>query len=200
MDVIGESLLALRGNDGQVRVFYSVCRHRASRLLDGPQDHCTRRIICPYHAWSHDFEVGLASVGDRKAFPHLDISRESLVPVEMEIYAGFVFAPLAPGLPSVAEMLSPYKDEIATHEFEKLEPIGRVTLRPRTGNWKDVSEKYSAPYTAPWRIPDYADDSPAAWFHPDALPPVLRRNKGALTKKRNRNGCAANSVACDLHA
>ncbi|HET7811933.1 MAG TPA: aromatic ring-hydroxylating dioxygenase subunit alpha [Steroidobacteraceae bacterium] len=143
-DFIGEMLFALRGNDGQVRVFHNVCRHRAARLLDGPRGSCTRRIICPYHAWSYDFEGKLASVGgDRGAFPDLDIARESLAPVEMEIYAGFVFARLQGGGPSVKQMLAPYADEIATHEFEKLEPMGRVTLRPRTVNWKNVGDNYS---------------------------------------------------------
>jgi phenylpropionate dioxygenase-like ring-hydroxylating dioxygenase large terminal subunit len=143
LELLGESLVALRGNDGQVRAFHNVCRHRAARLLDGPSGHCTRRIICPYHAWSYDFDGRLASVGDRSAFPHLDISRESLVPVEMEILFGFVFVRLQPGGPRVREMLAPYLDEIATHEFEKLEPIGRVTLRPRTVNWKNVGDNYS---------------------------------------------------------
>ncbi len=143
LDILGESLFALRGNDGQVRAFHNVCRHRAARLLDGSAGRCARRIVCPYHAWSYDFEGRLASVGDRSAFPHLDIGRESLVPVEMEIVFGFVFVRLAPGLPSVAEMLAPYADEIAAHEFEKLAPIGRVTLRPRNVNWKNVGDNYS---------------------------------------------------------
>jgi len=143
LDFLGESLFALRGNDGQVRAFHNVCRHRAARLLDGPTGQCKRRIVCPYHAWSYDFEGRLASVGDRSAFPHLDISRESLVPVEMETLFGFVFVRLQPGGPSVREMLAPYLEEMATHEFEKLEPIGRVTLRPRTVNWKNVGDNYS---------------------------------------------------------
>jgi carnitine monooxygenase subunit len=143
-DFIGEMLFAIRGADNQVRAFHNVCRHRASRLLDGPRGHCTRRIICPYHAWSYDLTGGLASVGgDRTAFPDLDISRESLVPVEMEIYAGFVFVRIQGGGPSVKHMLAPYADEIATHEFEKLEPLGRVVLRPRTVNWKNVGDNYS---------------------------------------------------------
>jgi len=143
-DFIGEMLFAMRGADGQVRVFHNVCRHRAARLLDGPRGSCTRRIICPYHAWSYDFEGKLASVGDRAAFPHLDISRESLVPVDMEIYQGFVFARIEDrGGPSVAEMMAPFHAEIVTHEFTRLEPIGRVTLRPRTVNWKNVGDNYS---------------------------------------------------------
>jgi phenylpropionate dioxygenase-like ring-hydroxylating dioxygenase large terminal subunit len=142
-DFIGESLFALRGNDGVVRAFHNVCRHRASRLLDGPRGHCTRRVICPYHAWSYDLEGRLASVGDRAAFPHLDISREALAPVEMEIYAGFVFVRIQGGGPSVKEMIAPYAGEIAPHEFEKLMPIGRVSLRPRKVNWKNVGDNYS---------------------------------------------------------
>jgi carnitine monooxygenase subunit len=142
-DFVGEMLFALRGADGVVRAFHNVCRHRAARLLDGPRGHCTRRVVCPYHAWSYDFEGRLASVGDRSAFPHLDIARESLVPVEMEIYAGFVFVRVEGSGPSVASMMAPYADEIAFHEFEKLEPLGRVTLRPRKVNWKNVGDNYS---------------------------------------------------------
>ena len=142
-DFIGEMLFAIRGNDDRVRAFHNVCRHRAARLLDGPRGNCARRIVCPYHAWSYDFQGKLASVGDRLAFPHLDISRESLVPVETEIYAGFVFARIQGGGPSVAEMMAPYADEIATHRFEELKPSGRVTLRPRTVNWKNVGDNYS---------------------------------------------------------
>ena len=144
LDFIGSMLVALRGNDGIIRAFHNVCRHRGARLLDGPRGSCSRRIICPYHAWSYDFEGRLASVGgDRSAFPQLDIARESLTPVEMETCFGFVFVRLEGGGPSVAEMLAPFADEIATHEFEKLEPLGRITLRPRRVNWKNVGDNYS---------------------------------------------------------
>ncbi len=142
-DFLGEMLFAIRGADGNVRAFHNVCRHRAARLLDGPRGHCARRIICPYHAWSYDLDGRLVAVGDRAAFPRLDIARESLAPVETEIHAGFVFARLAGGGPSVAEMMAPYADEIAAHRFEELQPVGRVTLRPRKVNWKNVGDNYS---------------------------------------------------------
>ena len=66
-DFIGEMLFAIRGHDGVVRAFHNVCRHRAARLLDGPRGNCTRRIICPYHAWSYDSSgrnVGITSRED----------------------------------------------------------------------------------------------------------------------------------------
>jgi phenylpropionate dioxygenase-like ring-hydroxylating dioxygenase large terminal subunit len=144
LDFSGEPLFAIRGADRVVRAFHNVCRHRAARLVDGHRGRCARRIVCPYHAWSYDLDGRLASVGgDRGAFPGLDLARESLVAVETEIYAGFVFVRLRGGGPSVATMLAPYAEEIAAYGFEQLEPLGRVTLRPRTVNWKNVGDNYS---------------------------------------------------------
>jgi phenylpropionate dioxygenase-like ring-hydroxylating dioxygenase large terminal subunit len=45
--------------------------------------------------------------------------------------------------PSVAEMMSPYLHEIEPYRFEDLRALGRVTLRPRHVNWKNVGDNYS---------------------------------------------------------
>src|SRR6185312_6926757 len=40
LEFLGESIVVLRGEDGQLRAFHNVCRHRAARLLDGSKGHC----------------------------------------------------------------------------------------------------------------------------------------------------------------
>ena len=40
-------------------------------------------------------------------------------------------------------MMAPYEAEIAPHGFEDLQPQGRVTLRPRPVNWKNVADNYA---------------------------------------------------------
>lgn len=142
-DFLGESIVALRGDDGAVRSFHNVCRHRASRLLDGPKGHCGRRITCPYHAWTYALDGSLFAVPHREKFRGLDRARHGLVPVEQEVFMGFIFVRLAPGLPSVREMAAPYAEELAAYRFEELVPQGRVTLRPRAVNWKNVADNYS---------------------------------------------------------
>lgn len=142
LDFLGEMLFVMRGADGAVRGFHNVCRHRAARLLDGPRGSC-RRIVCPYHAWAYELDGRLVGVTDRAAFPGLDATQHGLASVETELCAGFVFVRLASGGPSVAEMIAPYADEIALHRFEELQPSGRVTLRPRAVNWKNVGDNYS---------------------------------------------------------
>jgi phenylpropionate dioxygenase-like ring-hydroxylating dioxygenase large terminal subunit len=141
-DYLGELLFVARGADGRVRGFHNVCRHRAARLLDGPSGNC-RRVVCPYHAWAYDLEGRLAGMPERSAFPNLEAAASALAPVETELCAGFVFVRLEGGGPSVAEMMAPYADEIALHRFEQLVPSGRVTLRPRAVNWKNVGDNYS---------------------------------------------------------
>ena len=142
-ELLGESVLTVRGEDGQVRSFHNVCRHRAARLLDGSKGNCGRRIICPYHAWSYALDGRLVGLPKREQYPGLAVERYGLVPLEQEIFMGFVFVRFAPGGPSVREMAAPYVDELALYRLEELVPHGRVTLRPRAVNWKNVADNYS---------------------------------------------------------
>ncbi|TLY67541.1 MAG: aromatic ring-hydroxylating dioxygenase subunit alpha [Gammaproteobacteria bacterium] len=142
-EFLGESVLVLRGEDGAVRAFHNVCRHRAARLLDGPRGHCGRRITCPYHAWTYGLDGRLLGVPNRDGFTGLNPARHGLVPLEHEVFMGFIFVRFAPGLPGVHEMAAPYARELAAYGFEELVPLGRVTLRARAVNWKNVADNYS---------------------------------------------------------
>ncbi|WP_129777930.1 aromatic ring-hydroxylating oxygenase subunit alpha [Peristeroidobacter soli] len=142
-DMLGESIVSVRGRDGEIRSFHNVCRHRASRLVDGPKGHCAGRITCPYHAWTYSLDGRLIGVPHRETFRDLKPELHGLVPLEQEIFMGFVFVRLESGLPSVREMLAPYAHELAAYRLEELVPQGRVTLRPRTVNWKNVADNYS---------------------------------------------------------
>ena len=142
-DFLGESVICLRGEDGQVRSFHNACRHRAARLLDGPKGHCGRRITCPYHAWTYALDGRLLTIAQRDQFRGVDPTQHGLAPLEQEIFMGFIFVRFAPGLPSVREMAQPYAAEFAAYRMEELVPQGRVTLRTRNVNWKNVADNYS---------------------------------------------------------
>ena len=132
LDFLGEAIIVVRGDDGAVRAFHNVCRHRASRLLEGPNGHCGKRITCGYHAWSYALDGRLVGIPNRAQFKGLDATRHGLAQLDLEIYMGFIFVRLAPGLPSVREMAAPYADELAAYRMEELVPQGgRVSLRPR---------------------------------------------------------------------
>lgn len=142
LDLLGESVIVIRGADGTVRAFANVCRHRGSRLVDGEAG-CAKRLTCPYHAWTYAADGRLIGVPSKEDYPGLDQSALGLIPVELEDWRGFLFVRLEGRGPSVAEMMAPYEAEIAPHRFERLEAIGRITLRPRDVNWKNVADNYS---------------------------------------------------------
>ena len=142
IDYLGESVIVIRGDDGALRAFLNVCRHRASRIVAGVAG-CARRLTCPYHAWTYALDGRLIGLPHKNDYPGVELSRLGLMPVDLENWRGFLFVRLEGNGPSVAEMMAPYDEEVAPHRFEALEALGRVTLRPRAVNWKNVADNYS---------------------------------------------------------
>ena len=142
LEIAGESILVIRGSDGAIRAFANVCRHRGSRLVDGEAG-CAKRLTCPYHAWTYATDGRLVGVPMKEDYPGLDQQALGLLPVELELWRGFVFVRLEGGGPGVAAMMAPWEAEVEPHRFEELQAIGRITMRPRDVNWKNVADNYS---------------------------------------------------------
>lgn len=143
LDLPGASILVIRGDDGGIRAFANVCRHRAMRLVEGPSG-CARKIVCPYHAWVYGLDGRLTGVPMRGDYPALDMAANGLVPVDMELWQGFVFVRMRDdGGPGVAEMMAPAAEEVAPYRLAEVEPLGTPWARPRAVNWKNVGDNYS---------------------------------------------------------
>src|SRR2546422_6120693 len=73
--VAGESLIVVRGQDGAVRAFYNVCRHRGTRLCEEARGRFSETIQCPYHAWTYTLDgtlIGAPHMGDVAGFDKRD--------------------------------------------------------------------------------------------------------------------------------
>ena len=55
VDVGGRSLILIRDNNAEIRVFQNVCPHRGARLVDDRVDG-TNALICPYHSWTFELD------------------------------------------------------------------------------------------------------------------------------------------------
>jgi phenylpropionate dioxygenase-like ring-hydroxylating dioxygenase large terminal subunit len=142
IDFLGESVVVVRGDDGAVRAFANVCRHRAMRLVEGPQG-CAKKFTCPYHAWTYATDGRLTGVPMRRDYPALRLEDHGLAQVEVELWRGFMFVRLEGDGPSVAAMMAPYEAQIAPYRFEEMHTISPVRLRERAVNWKNVGDNYS---------------------------------------------------------
>src|SRR3954454_2329155 len=109
LEILGDSVIVIRGGDGLVRAFSNVCRHRGSRLVDGTGG-CAKELTGRYHAGDHPRGGGLVGVPHRHEYPGLKTEDLGLKPVTLEQWQGFLLVTLEPGAPSVAEMMAPYAD------------------------------------------------------------------------------------------
>src|SRR3989442_128419 len=93
--VAGESLIVVRGQDGVVRAFYNVCRHRGTRLCEEARGRFSETIQCPYHAWTYTLDgtlIGAPHMGDVQGFDKRDYPLHA---VAVATWEGFLFLNLA---------------------------------------------------------------------------------------------------------
>ena len=57
--VAGNPIVLVRREDGVIRAFHNVCRHRGHLLVGAPCSG-TRKIVCPYHAWIYSLNGQLS--------------------------------------------------------------------------------------------------------------------------------------------
>lgn len=154
--LLNESLVVLRGRDGEVRAFYNVCQHRAHELLAGRGN--TKSIVCPYHAWNYDLDGRLKRAPNAGQVPGFDKGAICLAPIRIEALCGFLFfnldpeaAPLDGCFPTVAPALRRFVPEI-----DRLAPVAWVPVEERC-NWKVTVENYNECYHCRLNHPTFAD-------------------------------------------
>lgn len=137
-----ESIVVLRNESDQYSAFYNVCRHRASRLLDGDSGTCTKRIKCPYHSWTYDYDGNLLGAPNIKEYPDFDKSQNGLSMIDVEVFKGFIFVRLQPGELTVAETLSPIADELSLYKTEEMDVHYDLVEMELPVNWKIAIENF----------------------------------------------------------
>ena len=67
-DLLGDRAVIMRGQDGQVRAFHNLCRHRGARVVDGQAGNCRGAIVCPFHGWVYNLDGSLRGAAPDRAF------------------------------------------------------------------------------------------------------------------------------------
>lgn len=93
----GESLIVTRGDDGRIRAFFNVCRHRGTRLCERESGRFSGSIQCPYHAWTYRLDGTLAVARNMSEVAGFDRTDYPLTQAAVALWDGFVFVNLSPG-------------------------------------------------------------------------------------------------------
>ena len=136
-NLLGDSLIIVRGQDNQVRALSNVCRHRYMPLVAGAGT--TERFVCPYHAWGYD------TLGQLIAAPHMEGSKRfqpedcRLPQYRLESWNGFMFVNLDDDAPALAPRMFTLDEYIKNYRVgEQVEIMHYET--EWAGNWKLAAE------------------------------------------------------------
>ncbi|MBT8409394.1 MAG: aromatic ring-hydroxylating dioxygenase subunit alpha [Alphaproteobacteria bacterium] len=155
---LGMPLVAVRGRDGQVRVFQNTCRHRGM-ILVSEKGKVGNVIRCPYHSWSY------ALSGELKATPHvggpghnthaeIDRATLGLVEIRSHVWRDVVFVNVNGNAPAFED----YAADVMARWAEFEQPIHHGGPESSFSfdvacNWKLAVENYCESYHLPWIHP-----------------------------------------------
>jgi Rieske 2Fe-2S family protein len=142
-DVGGESVIVTRAEDGAIRAFYNVCRHRGTRLCETPEGRFPGLIRCPYHAWCFDLEGELIAAPQMDDLPHFRKQDYPLVSPAIGLWDGHIFLNLSHA--EVAPLLSHLRDlpdRFRAWQMADLRHAKRVIYNV-AANWKLIIQNYS---------------------------------------------------------
>lgn len=140
-DIFEQSVIAVRGQDGQVRAFHNVCQHRGNRLFQDRRGKVGSVIRCGYHSWIYGLDGQLRVAPRSECLKDFDKGEFGLKSVRMEIFAGFVFVSLDPDAQSIAEMAPGAEAEMRRYipDLDDLHLIEEVDVVV-PANWKIIQD------------------------------------------------------------
>ncbi|HEV8296031.1 MAG TPA: aromatic ring-hydroxylating dioxygenase subunit alpha [Acidimicrobiales bacterium] len=138
------SVMIVRGDDGELRAFQNVCRHRGNELCHGSGTGLSE-IRCGYHRWSWDLRGRLREVPSRKGFGTLRNDDFPLIPVQVGTWGPLVFVNLDTEAGPLDEYLAPVPQDLAIMGIEDFRCTALVSV-PLPANWKTLIEGFSEVY------------------------------------------------------
>ena len=110
---LSQRILVVHGDDGQIRAFYNVCRHRGMWLAEGSGN--TDCFTCPYHGWRYDLQGQLVAAREMHKTEGFDVSKVRLKSLRTEVWQGFILInfddaaePLGPRIQDLNQIVAPW--------------------------------------------------------------------------------------------
>lgn len=141
-EVVGQSVVITRGDDGGVRAFYNTCRHRGTKYCTDEEGHFAGRIQCPYHLWTYRLDGTLANAPHMNDVPHFRKEEHSLGEVACETWDGHVFLNFSPNPSRLSDQLAALPAKFSPWRMQDLERNARIVYDVKT-NWKLILLNYS---------------------------------------------------------
>ena len=146
--ILDEPILLTHAQDGKVRGFYNVCRHRAAQVVTTRGNR--KSLQCGYDGWVYGLDGKLQAAREMEGTEDFDKADFGLVPIRVDTLGPFVFANLDPNASPLAEWIGAVPSEIQSAGYE-MSNMRRVERRDYdiACNWKVYVDNYLEGYHLP---------------------------------------------------
>jgi phenylpropionate dioxygenase-like ring-hydroxylating dioxygenase large terminal subunit len=151
----GYPVVAVRSEDGRIRAFHNVCRHRAGPLVKDGVGSAGRALTCLYHGWRYALDGRLASARDFGPAADFDPRDYGLFALACESWRGFVFVNMDREAEPLARTVAPLEARAGKLSLERYSHP-RHSVHNLKCNWKTYVENYLEGYHIPVLHPSLA--------------------------------------------
>jgi choline monooxygenase len=145
--IAGVPVLLVRGQDGVLRAFPNVCRHRA-----GPLALCNGKganaLHCKYHGWTYTLAGQLRSAPEMQDACDFKVEDIRLPPLRVHEWQGLVFVALSDDVPACADVYAGIAERIAPIDLAAMKFLRRDSYEIDC-NWKVYIDNFLEGYHLP---------------------------------------------------
>jgi phenylpropionate dioxygenase-like ring-hydroxylating dioxygenase large terminal subunit len=141
------SIIVIRGNDGAVRAFDNVCKHRGNKLIYEECSGSGKKVLtCPFHAWTYNLDGSVRGIPERDRFIAIDTAELSLSCANISLWNGLVFFnPDMFAEQTVEEYLGELGEFLEKYDF-KTKVLAAEWSAELDANWKVVVDAFQEGY------------------------------------------------------
>ena len=186
-----DSVIVVRGDDGEVNALWNVCRHRGAELCDQESGRIGR-IVCPYHQWTYARDGALLSC--RGMHEGLDKTELGLSSVHVRTVAGLIFVSFAKEPPDF-EAANELIGAMAAPQGLERAKVAKIVDYDVNANWKLVWENNRECYHCNVNHPQYIKANYDHYNADDTSERVREQIDAAVTRSEEKWAAAGLAVS-----
>ena len=144
--ILDQSVIVIRTEDGGARALQNACRHRGVRVVEG-SGNCGSGFTCPFHGWCYGPDGANTFVSKARTFAQHNLHPDDLdlTPVRCEVWGGCAWINLDDGAPPLRQCIEPFATTLDAWKMESFRAEWWYSFRLPV-NWKLAEEAFLEQY------------------------------------------------------
>ena len=145
---IGEPVVIMRDQQGALRAFNNICRHRAGPVAQGSGYKNVLRLLAITHGWTYALDGRLIGTPDIEGAEFFDRSTMGMVPLRLETWEQLIFVNFDQNAEPLSTHLGEIPQQARRFQFAGLQLVERRDYIIDC-NWKVYVDNYLEGYHIP---------------------------------------------------